>query len=70
MAQAANNSLRADTQGIPIILCHGRQADEAFTRYAALRKAERDCPALAADTRFQALRGDAYVAFRLAFEVS
>lgn len=49
---------------------HGRQADEAFTRYSALVKAARDCPALSANMRFQALRSEAYSAFRRAFEVA
>ena len=56
-------------KAVPFIHCHGRQADEAFTRYSALLKAARDCPALASDMRFQAMRSESYRAFRRAFEV-
>lgn len=54
---------------VPILHCHGRQADEAFARYSALLKAARDCPALLSDMRFQAMSSEAYRAFRRAFEV-
>lgn len=55
---------------VPIIHYRGKQADEAFTRYSALLKAARDCPALASDMRFQAMRSESYSAFRRAFEVA
>lgn len=53
----------------PIIHCHGTQADEAFNRYSALKRAWRDCPSLEADPRFVALRDEAYAKFEAAFEV-
>lgn len=54
---------------VPVIHCHGTQADEAFQRHTALIKAERQSPALGVDPRFQALRSEAWAAFQRAFEV-
>jgi hypothetical protein len=44
-------------------------AQDAFTAYAALQKAWRDCPSLEADPRFVAMRDEAHAAFRQMFEV-
>ena len=45
-------------------------AKAAFNRYSALQKAWAQCPALANDPRFTAMRDEARAAFRDAFGVS
>lgn len=54
---------------IPIIHCHGSQADAAFDRHAAFQMAMARCPALAADPDFSRLASEAKDKFLDAFEV-
>lgn len=54
----------------PVIHCNGTQADEAFNRYSALKKAAALCPALEADARFVAMQDEAYAKFCVCFEAS